>query len=55
MLKHVWLGPNIVYGWGLLLFKKQKLGMIGTLIYLKWQNKVPLGSYIIESAKLRYG
>ena len=37
----VWPGPYIVentkvgYGWGILLFKKQKLGTAGTLIHLK--------------------
>ena len=35
--------------------QKQKLGTAGTLIYLKYKNKVRLGFYIVENAKIRDG
>ena len=47
--------------WGLLLFKKQELfknqkqGMAGVLIYLNCWNKIRLGSSIVYKAKIRYG
>ena len=43
------------YGWGFLLFKKQKVGRAGVLIYLKCWNKVTLESYIVENAKIKNG
>ena len=36
-----------------MLLKNQKERADGVLIYLKYQNKVRLGSYIVENAKMR--
>ena len=44
-----------MYGWGLLLFRKQKKGTAVVLMYLKWKNKARLGFYIMENAKITHG
>ena len=74
----IWLGSYIVenvkikvglrYGWGVILFKKQKEGTAGVYLYGQCWNKVLLGfypikllkqvtvgCYIVENAKIRYG
>ena len=61
MLKRHWLGSNTVenhnirYGWVPLLFKKQKLGTTGTLLYSKCWNKVRVQSYMFKNTEIRYG
>ena len=42
---------QLMYGWNLIFFKRQKYSTAGVLIYSKCQNKVQLGAKIVGNAK----